>query len=74
MNYSNGSMWDKYDNAINRVAELEAENDNLRSALKPFALLLADRHFIYKDDAILPVNIMVGWLRKADHILKGWEK
>ena len=74
MNYSNGSMWDKYDNAINRVAELEAENENLRSALKPFALLLADRHSLYKDNAILPVNIMVGWLRKADHILKGWEK
>ena len=34
MNYSNGRMWDEFDKAINRIAELEVENEKLKTRLE----------------------------------------
>ena len=33
MNYSNGRMWDEYDKAINRIAELEDQNEKLQNKI-----------------------------------------
>lgn len=32
--YSNGRMWDEYDKAISRIAELEEENEYLKARLE----------------------------------------
>ena len=32
--YSNGRMWDEYDKALSRIAELEEENDHLKARLE----------------------------------------
>jgi len=34
MNYSNGRMWDEFDKAINRITELESENEKLKTRLE----------------------------------------
>ena len=32
--YSNGRMWDEYDKALSRIAELEEENEQLKTRIE----------------------------------------
>lgn len=44
-NYSNGRMWDEYDRALSRIAELEAENEALQNKvdkIKDFFVIISN--------------------------------